>query len=74
MYVCMYVYCVTKLITAVDEVSIRHYFPAICMYVFVCICMYLYVFVCICMYLYVSVCMYVYVYMYVCMYIVLLSS
>ncbi len=45
---------VAKLIITFDEVPIRHYFPAICMYVFVCICMYLYI------------CMRVYVCMYVC--------
>jgi hypothetical protein len=42
----------------------------ICVYVYVCVCMYVYKYVCMCMYVYnVQVCIHVCMYMYVCMYI-----
>jgi hypothetical protein len=37
----------------------------VCMYV--CICMYVYVYVCMCIYMYVCVCICMYMYIYVCM-------
>ena len=40
-----------------------------CVYICICICMYMYVYVCICMYMYVYVCICMYMYVCMCMYI-----